>query len=170
MLDKKVSGLLNAQINKELFSAYIYLDISNYFYDQGLEGFGSWYKIQAKEEQDHADLILQYLQNNGEKITLEAIDKPNHSYTAFKDALLVSLRHERYVTELIHAIYAAAVEVKDYRTMQFLDWFVKEQGEEEKNTEDMIKKYDLFGSDAKALYMLDNELKARTYAPPSLVL
>ncbi|MGI5174223.1 ferritin [Treponema sp. OMZ 840] len=170
MLDKKVSRLLNEQINKELFSAYVYLDISNYFYDEGLEGFGNWYKIQAKEEQDHADLILQYLQNNGEKIILEAIDKPNHSYKEFKDALVVSLHHEQYVTSLIHTIYAAAIEVKDYRTMQFLDWFVKEQGEEEKNTEDMIKKYDLFGSDAKALYMLDSELKARTYAPPSLVL
>ena len=170
MLDKKVSALLNAQINKELFSAYVYLDISNYFYDEGLEGFGNWYKIQAKEEQDHADLMLRYLQNNGEKITLEAIDKPNHTYKEFKDALVVSLEHERYVTGLIHTIYAAAVEAKDYRTMQFLDWFVKEQGEEEKNTEDMIKKYDLFGSDAKALYMLDSELKSRTYAPPSLIL
>ena len=84
--------------------------------------------------------------------------------------MTVSLKHEQYVTGLIHAIYDAAQAVKDYRTMQFLDWFVKEQGEEEKNADDMIKKYDLFGSDAKALYMLDNELKARTYAPPSLTL
>ena len=157
MLDKKVQKLLNDQINKELFSAYLYLDISNYFYDKGLEGFGNWYKIQAKEEQDHADLMLQYLQNNGERITLEAIEKPDHTY-------------EQLVTSLIHAIYDAAQAVKDYRTMQFLDWFVKEQGEEEKNADDMIKKYDLFGSDAKALYMLDNELKARAYAPPSLTL
>ena len=170
MLDKNVQKLLNNQINKELFSAYLYLDISNYFYDKGLEGFGNWYKIQAKEEQDHADLILQYLQNNGERITLEAIEKPNHSYEQLKDALTVSLKHEQYVTSLIHAIYDAAQAVKDYRTMQFLDWFVKEQGEEEKNADDMIKKYDLFGSDAKALYMLDNELKARSYAPPSLTL
>ena len=170
MLDKKVQKLLNDQINKELFSAYLYLDISNYFYDKGLEGFGNWYKIQAKEEQDHADLILQYLQNNGECITLEAIEKPNHSYEQLKDALTVSLKHEQYVTSLIHAVYDAAQAVKDYRTMQFLDWFVKEQGEEEKNADDMIKKYDLFGIDAKALYMLDNELKARSYAPPSLTL
>ena len=170
MLDKKVQKLLNDQINKELFSAYLYLDISNYFYDKGLEGFGNWYKIQAKEEQDHADLMLQYLQNNGERIKLEAIEKPDHTYEQLKDALTVSLKHEQYVTSLIHAIYDAAQAVKDYRTMQFLDWFVKEQGEEEKNADDMIKKYDLFGSDAKALYMLDNELKARTYAPPSLTL
>ena len=170
MLDKKVKKLLNEQITKEFFSAYLYLDISNYFYDKGLDGFGNWYKIQAKEEQAHADLILQYLQNNGEKITLEAIGKPEHTYKQFKDALTVSLQHEQYVTSLINAIYDAAREVKDYRSMQFLDWFVKEQGEEEKNADDLIKKYELFGTDAKALYMLDNELKARVYTPPSLVL
>ena len=80
------------------------------------------------------------------------------------------LKHERYVTELIHTIYAAAHEVKDFRTMQFLDWFVKEQGEEETNAEALIKKFDLFGSDARALYMLDSELAARVYSAPSLVL
>ena len=108
MLDKKVQKLLNDQINKEFFSAYLYLDISNYFYDKGLEGFGNWYKIQAKEEQDHADLMLQYLQNNGERITLEAIENPDHTYEQLKDALNVSLKHEQYVTSLIYAIYDAA--------------------------------------------------------------
>ena len=76
MLDKKVVELLNQQVNKELYSAYLYLDFSNYYYDEGLEGFGNWYKIQAQEERDHAMLFVQYLQNNGEKVVLEAIDKP----------------------------------------------------------------------------------------------
>ena len=80
------------------------------------------------------------------------------------------LEHERYVTSLIHAIYDAAYEVRDFRTMQFLDWFVKEQGEEEKNAEDLIKKMELFGSDPKGLYLLDSELAARVYTAPSLVL
>ena len=80
------------------------------------------------------------------------------------------LQHERYVTGLINAIYDAAYSVKDFRTMQFLDWFVKEQGEEEKNAEDLLKKMELFGSDPKSLYLLDQELAARTYAAPSLVL
>ena len=80
------------------------------------------------------------------------------------------LHHERYVTGLIHAIYDAAYSVKDFRTMQFLDWFVKEQGEEETNASDLIKKMELFGDDAKSLYMLDQELGGRTYAAPSLVL
>ena len=86
------------------------------------------------------------------------------------DALKAGLAHEQYVTELIHQIYDAANEVKDYRSMQFLDWFVKEQGEEETNASDLIKKMELFGSDAKGLYMLDQELAARTYTAPSLTL
>ena len=170
MLDKKVSELLNIQVNKEFYSAYLYMDFSNYYFEQGLDGFGNWYKVQYQEERDHALLMNQYLLNNGEHITLEAVDKPDKQYATFKDPLVFGLEHERYVTSLIHTIYSAANEVRDFRTMQFLDWFVKEQGEEEKNAEDLSKKFDLFGQDPKSLYMLDNELKTRVYAAPSLVI
>ncbi|MGN0331518.1 MAG: ferritin [Lachnospiraceae bacterium] len=170
MLDKKVVELLNQQVNKELYSAYLYLDFSNYYYDHGLDGFGNWYKIQAQEERDHAMLFIQYLQNNGEKIVLEAIDKPGVELVSAKAVLSEGLKHEQYVTSLIHAIYDAAYSVKDFRTMQFLDWFVKEQGEEETNAEGLVKKFELFGDDPKSLYMLDNELGARVYSAPSLVL
>ena len=131
MLNKKVSDLLNEQINKELYSGYLYLDMNNYFDKRGLAGFANWYMIQAMEERDHAMLIYKYMQNND---------------------------------------YDAAYKVKDFRTMQFLDWFVKEQGEEETNARDMITKMELFGSDPKSLYMLNQELAARTYSAPSLVL
>ena len=80
------------------------------------------------------------------------------------------MKHEQYVTSLIHTIYDAAYSIKDFRTMQFLDWFVKEQGEEETNADGLIKKFELFGDDPKSLYMLDNELAARVYSAPSLVL
>ena len=170
MLDAKVANLINEQVNKEFYSAYLYLDFSNYYYDQGLDGFGNWYKIQAQEERDHAMLMLTYLQNNGEKVVLEAIAKPDVELKEFIDPLNEGLKHEQYVTSLIHNIYDAANSVRDFRTMQFLDWFVKEQGEEEKNSEDLIKKFTLFGSDPKGLYMLDNELATRVYAAPSLVL
>ena len=170
MMNAKVRDLLNQQINKELYSAYLYLDFSNYFYDNELNGFGNWYKVQAQEERDHAMLFYQYLQNNSEKITLDAIAKPEAEIHCDMDALQASLKHEIYVTSLINDIYAAAYEVKDFRTMQFLDWFVKEQGEEEKNATDMIAKMELFGSDPKSLYMLNQELAARVYAAPSLVL
>lgn len=170
MLDTKVTELLNTQINKELYSAYLYLAFSNYFTDEGLDGFANWYQVQAQEERDHAMLFLKYLQNNSEKVTLEAVERPVQTFESHLIVLEAGLAHERYVTELIHTIYDAAYTQKDFRTMQFLDWFVKEQGEEEKNAEDLVKKMNLYGSDPKSLYMLDTELAARVYAAPSLVL
>ena len=170
MMNAKVRELLNQQINKELYSAYLYLDFSNYFEDRGLDGFANWYMIQAQEERDHAMLFYQYLQNNNEKVTLEAIAKPDKILNSDMNVLKAGLEHEEYVTSLINDIYAAAYEVRDFRTMQFLDWFVKEQGEEETNANDLITKMELFGSDPKSLYMLNSELKARVYSAPSLVL
>ena len=170
MLDKKVVELLNQQVNKEFYSAYLYLDFANYYADEGLDGFQNWYNIQAQEERDHALLFIQYLQNNGEKVTLEAIDKPDKKLTKLDTPLKEAFKHEQLVTSLIHTIYEAAVKVKDYRTMQFLDWFVKEQGEEEKNADDMVKKFELFGNDPKGLYALNEELGGRAYSAPSLVL
>ncbi len=170
MLDQKVAVLLNEQVNKEFYSAYLYLDFAVYYEEIGLDGFANWYKIQAQEERDHAMLFLQYLQNNGGKVTLEAIGKPDKELKDKLEVLRFGLEHEQYVTSLIHDLYEAAHSVKDFRTMQFLDWFVKEQGEEEKNAEDMVKKMQLFGDDAKGLYMLNSEMAARVYSAPSLVL
>ena len=170
MMDTKVRELLNQQINKELYSAYLYLDFSNYFEERGLDGVANWNYIQAQEERDHAMLFYRYLLNNNEKVTLEAIAKPDKVLDSDMIVLKAGLEHEEYVTSLINDIYAAAYEVKDFRTMQFLDWFVKEQGEEETNANDMITKMELFGSDPKSLYMLNSELAARVYSAPSLVL
>lgn len=168
MLNEKVSELINRQINEEFYSAYLYLDFANYYYDQGLDGFANWYDIQAQEERDHAMLMRTYLQNNGHLVTFEEIKKPEYTYKSIKDPLEYSLLHEQKVTHLINKIYKAANKVDDYRTMQFFDWFVKEQGEEEKNADDMLKKYRLFGSDPKSLYALNQELASRTYSAPSL--
>ena len=169
-MNNKVHQLLNEQINKEFYSAYLYLDFSNYFKARGLDGFANWYLIQAQEERDHAMLFYQYLQNENKTVTLEAIAKPDKVFNSDMDVLKAGLAHEEYVTSLINDIYAASYDVKDFRTMQFLDWFVKEQGEEETNANDMITKMELFGSDPKSLYMLNQELAARVYNPPSLVL
>ena len=169
-MDKKVAQLLNEQINKEFYSAYLYLDMSNYFERRGLAGFANWYKIQAQEERDHAMLFYQYMQNNDLPVTLDAIAKPDKVFKKDMDVLKAGLEHEEYVTASIHAIYDAAYKVKDFRTMQFLDWFVKEQGEEETNARDMITKMELFGNDARSLYLLNQELEGRTYSAPSLVL
>lgn len=170
MLNAKVKELLNQQINKEFYSAYLYLDFSNYFEARGLDGFANWYKVQAQEERDHAMLFYQYLHNNNESVTLDAIAKPDVVLDSDMTVLKAGLKHELYVTSLINDIYAAAYEVKDFRTMQFLDWFVKEQGEEETKANDLISKMELFGSDPKSLYMLNGELATRVYSVPSLVL
>ncbi len=169
-MDQKVSKLINEQINKELYSAYLYLDIANFYDAKGLDGFANWYEIQAKEEQDHAMLFYRYLHNNDEPVTLEAIAKPDKTYNNLMDPLEAALAHEQYVTSLINAIYGAAIEANDYRTTQFLDWFIKEQGEEEKNSTDQITKMKLFGDDSRSLYLLNSELLARKYSAPSLEL
>ncbi len=169
-MDKKIASLLNEQINKEFYSAYLYLDIANFYSRKGLDGFANWYEIQAKEEQDHAMLMYRYLHNNSVEVTLEAVAKPDKTFETLLDPLKAGLEHERYVTSLINAIYAAAREANDFRTTQFLDWFIKEQGEEEKNSSDMITKMELFGDDARSLYMLNSELAARVYSAPSQAL
>jgi len=169
-MDAKVTKLLNEQITKEFYSAYLYLDFANYYAAVGLDGFENWYLIQAQEERDHAMLFYQYLQNNDEEVSFDTIDKPDWTRGDHSTPLHAALKHEKYVTSLINDIYAAAHEVQDFRTMQFLDWFIKEQNEEEKNASDMITKMELFGEDAKGLYMLNSELKGRVYSAPSLVL
>jgi len=168
MLDKKIIKLINEQVTKEFFSAYLYLDFANYYADEELQGFANWFNIQAQEERDHALLFIKYLQENSERVVLEAIDKPDKEYTCHKTPLDMALEHEKFVTASIHNIYDAAYEIKDFRTMQFLDWFVKEQMEEESNAEALIKKYELFGKDAQGLYLLDTERGTRVYAAPDL--
>ena len=129
MLDAKVAALLNEQVNKEFYSAYLYLGIfANFYTDASLNGFANWYNVQAQEERDHALLFMQYMQNNSAKVTLEAIDRPDKKLVALKDPLVAGLEHEQYVTSLIHNIYDAAYSVKDFRTMQFLDWLSRSRG------------------------------------------
>ncbi len=165
MLDKKIAKLLNEQVNKELYSAYLYLDFANYYADEGLDGFAHWYEVQAQEERDHAFMIRRYLINSGVKVEFLPIDKPDKEFKTHLAPLEAGYEHEQYVTSLITAIYHEAFEQKDYKTMQFLDWFIKEQGEEETNADDMVKKMKLFGTDAKGLYALNQELAARVYTP-----
>lgn len=170
MTNTQIQSKLNSQLTKEIFSAYLYLAIANYYSEQGLDGFTNWFEVQAKEELDHALLIRKYLLNQGAVVTLEKITAPDVNYTKLDQALCAALAHERMITASIGDIYTAALDSRDYGATQFLDWFVKEQIEEEKNSMDLCKKFELFGEDVKGLYMLNAELLTRIYAPPSLVL
>lgn len=170
MLANTIAKLITEQINKEFYSAYLYLDMANYYADKGLLGYENWFKVQAQEEMSHAMLMRQYLQNNGHFVKLSALADPSKPYADLKAPLVEALKHEEYVTASINTIYEEAIKVKDFRTQQFLDWFIKEQGEEEMNAQENIQKFEVFGSDARGLYLLNQELAARTFAPPSLVL
>jgi len=169
-MNENIAFLLNQQINKEFYSAYLYLDMANFYDELDLNGYANYYMIQAQEERDHALLFLKYMQTNGLKVTLEAIDKPDKVYSGVLDPLEAAAEHERYVTALINDIYHACHEAKDYRTMKFLDWFVDEQMEEEDNADSMVSRFKLFGSDPKGLYLLDQEYAGRVYTAPSLTL
>lgn len=170
MMDKNMQVVLNQQIKKEFFSSYLYLAIADYYAEQGLNGFANWFEVQAREELDHAMLFRTYMQNAGAIVRLEAIAAPDVKYTKRGDALASALAHEEMITAAIGKIYDLGLECKDYKTVQFLDWFIKEQGEEEKNANDLCKKFELFGSDEKGLYLLNAEPLTRVYSSPSLVL
>ena len=150
MLNDKIAKLINEQINKELYSGYLYLDFANYYEDEGLDGFAHWYQVQAQEERDHAMMMRRYLIDNGVRVTFDAVAKPDKIFKNTTDPLKAGYEHEQYVTSLINNIYAEAYKIHDYRTMQFLDWF---------------KKMHLYGNDAKGLYALNQELLARVYTP-----
>lgn len=167
LMDQRVYELINDQINKELYSAYLYLSFADYYEEEGLDGYANWYEIQAQEERDHALIFRNYLHDNGEKVKLLAIDQPDMTFSSHIEPLEAALEHEKYVTSLINDIYAAAMEAKDYRAMKFLDWFIDEQLEEESNADDMITKMKLFGGDARSLYELNQEYAARAYSAPA---
>lgn len=162
-LKQEVFDVLNTQINKELYSAYLYLTFADYYEDRGLKGFANWYMIQVQEEVDHAKALRRYLLDNDCIPQMEAIAKPDKSFASDMEPLEAGLAHEEYVTSLIHHCYEVAQEAHDIRTQKMLDWFVAEQGEEETNARDMITNMKLFGSDPKGLFDLDREYQARTY-------
>lgn len=168
MLNKEIVDLINEQINKEFYSAYFYLDIANYYRENSLNGFANWFTVQAQEEQAHAIMFMNYLQDNGEKVVLKSIEASEEKFEGYQEALEATYRHEQFVSQSIDTIYGTALEKREFRTTQFLEWFIKEQVEEEKNTEELINKYKLFASDGKGLYLLDTEMATRVYVAPNV--
>jgi ferritin len=162
-MEQSVYELINDQINKELYSGYLYLSIADYYADAGLDGYANYFFIQAQEERDHALIFRNYLLENDRCPKLGAIEAPDFEPSDFVSCLHKALEHEEYVTSLINAIYAEATAKNDYRACQFLKWFIDEQMEEEDNARSMITKFELFGDDKRSLYELDQEYAARTY-------
>ena len=167
MINKKICGLLNSQITKELESAYLYLGFANYFTERNLNGFAHWYKVQADEEIEHAMKIVGYIHSNDCCVKLEDIHVVDDEFNEDMEVLSKGLQHEKYVTALIENIYHEAIDDKDLRTQNFLDWFIAEQAEEEENAQKLIDDYNIFVYDCDCgcscgLYQMDKTLSERT--------
>lgn len=165
-LDPNIGDALNEQINKELYSAYLYLTFANYYEDRGLKGYANWYMVQVQEESAHAMILRRYLLDNDHPVRLLAIAEPDKSLSSDRDPLDAGLAHEEYITKCINDLVALAVDARDWRTKKLLDWYITEQAEEEVNASDMIKDYELFGGDPQGLYSLDKGYMGRSFTAP----
>ena len=166
MINERLQDAFNDQINKEFYSEYLYLAMKTFFHELNLNGFVNWFEIQIQEEHAHALGMFNYLNDRGGKIKLEAIAKPVVEGSTPLEVFEHVLRHEEFVTSRINALYDVAEEVKDRAAMKFLDWYLKEQVEEEASVGGVLATLKLIGDDKKALLMLDKDLAARTFNPP----
>ena len=165
MINEKIEKLLNDQLNKELYSAYLYLSIEAYFNSINLQGFAHWFRVQVQEERDHALLFFEYINRAGGRVRLQLIEGPKTEFASIEEALGLTLEHERFVTESIYNIVDAARQERDHKTDSFLKWFIDEQVEEEENADNNVKKFQLVKDDGKGILMLDTEFAARVYTP-----
>lgn len=167
MLNSKIEDALNAQINAEFWSAYLYLAMACNFDADGKPGIANWFRIQFQEEQAHARIFMNFVNARGGRVVLKPIDEVPANWATPLDAFKDTLAHEQKVTALINNIYALAEAEKDYPTCDRLNWFITEQVEEEESAQELIDKFRLIGDNGMGLYMLDQELAARTYTEPS---
>ena len=166
MISEKLQEAFNDQINKEFYSEYLYLAMKVYFQELNLQGFVNWFDVQVQEEHAHAMGMVNYLNDRGGKVDLRAIEKPVVEGNTPLEVFEHVLRHEEYVTSRINHVMDVAEEVKDRAALSFLDWYLKEQVEEESTVGDVLATLKLIKDDSKALLMLDKDLAARTFTAP----
>lgn len=161
-MDKEMVNALNEQINKELYSAYLYLAMAAYCDNSDFSGTAQWMKLQAKEEVSHAMKIYQYLIDCGEKVKLASIDAPEENFSSLIDVFEKTLAHEKKVTAMINKLYELALAKKDYKTQVMLHWFISEQVEEEKNASEILANLRRVENNPAALAMIDRKLGERS--------
>jgi ferritin len=166
MLSRKMEEALNGQINKEMYSAYLYMSMSAHSTNIGLPGFANWFMVQYHEEMEHAMKIYDYVNDQDGKVKLNAIDEPLSIFKDVMDMFQKTLKHEQFITKSINELVDLAIKEKDHATQIFLQWFVTEQIEEEGNDNDIIAKLKLTGDKGNGLFMIDKELGNRVYNPP----
>jgi ferritin len=167
MLSKKMEAALNEQLNKEMYSAYLYMSMSAYSTHIGLKGFANWFMVQYQEEMMHAMKFYDYINDQGSRVKLVAIDAPATEFESSLDMFEKTLKHEQLVTKRINDLVDLAIKEKDHATNIFLQWFITEQIEEEANDNDIIAKLKLVGKNGEALLMLDRELAVRVFTHPA---
>lgn len=162
MVSQKIVDALNLQINKELFSSYLYLSMSSYFDGKNLSGMTQWMKLQSQEEYEHAMKFYDFILRLGGKVKLSAIEEPQTDWESPLKVFEDSLHHEQYISKSIHQLMDLAIEESHHPTKSFLQWFVDEQVEEEDSVQQVVENFKMIGEDKGALFMLDRELGARS--------
>ena len=166
MINEKMEKAFLDQINKELYSEYLYLSMKAYFANLNLQGFVNWMDVQVQEEHAHAMGMFDYVLERGGKVVLEAIEKPQTDWESPLEVFKAVLKHEEYVTSRINALMDVAEETKDRAAMAFLNWYLKEQVEEESNVGGVLAQLEMIGNDKTGLFALDKELATRTFVQP----
>ena len=161
MISESINNILNEQINKEFYSGYLYLSMSAHLKELGLNGFAKWTKYHAKEEVEHGLKIFDYLINCNSFVTLKQIRTPEFEFEGILSIFNHIYEHEQSITHAIMEIAQKADEEKDRTTLNFIDWFIAEQIEEEEAVKNIIKRLEVFGEDKVALYLMDKELEQR---------
>ena len=165
MISEKMQKALNTHLNEEFYSSYFYLSMAAYFEAKNLKGFANWFRIQTQEEHMHGMKFFNFILQKGGKVSLSQINAPKIEWKDIPEIFSDTLKHEQKITGLINKLVEVAMLEKDFATNNFLQWFVTEQVEEEANVEEIIQKIEMIGDNKSGLYMLDNELGARTLTP-----
>ncbi len=165
MLSENLQKAMNEQINKELFSEYIYLSMAAYFYSLDLDGFANWFTIQSKEENDHAMKFYYYVLERGGKVVLDKIEKPQSDFESIQEIFEITLQHEEFISKSINQLMDLSMKENDHASTSFLQWYVDEQVEEEANASKLLNKIKLNKDNQQGIFMLDAELAKRVYTP-----
>ena len=161
MISEQINEILNEQINKEFYSGYLYLSMSAHLKELGLNGFASWMRHQAKEEVEHGLKIFDYLIDCDSFVTLKQIKMPEFEFNGILSIFNIVYDHEKCITNSIMQVARKAEEECDRTTLNFVDWFIEEQVEEEEAVKNIIKRLEMFGDNKVALYLMDKELGNR---------
>ncbi|NMB61425.1 MAG: ferritin [Chloroflexi bacterium] len=161
MFSKTLAKEMNLQIMHEMYSAYLYLSMASHFEINSLKGFAHWMKVQAEEELEHAMKFYEYINDRGEKVNLEQINQPPLEFGTVEEIFKMVLEHEQEVTARINLLYDIAVRDKDFASQSFLNWFVDEQVEEEKNASEILETLKMIGDKGNTLFMFDHSLGER---------